>query len=68
MRDAFAELPPAWQASVLKAVVGGWTTERRMTQTDVPCKFGCTDAVDSQSHYLMCPALWAAISIAWYPE
>ena len=62
--------PPAWQMSVVRTLVGGWTTERRMSHTDCRCVFGCTavNALDSQAHCMSCECMWRAVHSAWFPD
>eukprot|EP00959_Pyramimonas_sp_CCMP1952_P225822 4722340-Pyramimonas_sp.AAC.1 len=50
LKECLSALPPSWQASTIKTVVGGWTTERRVRQINIPCKFGCPSECDTQKH------------------
>eukprot|EP00959_Pyramimonas_sp_CCMP1952_P272980 5706241-Pyramimonas_sp.AAC.1 len=58
-------MPPAWQFSIIRTLVGGWTTERRMCQKDAKCLFECPSEMDDQQHYLSCPTLWGLVQSHW---
>eukprot|EP00959_Pyramimonas_sp_CCMP1952_P121332 2537218-Pyramimonas_sp.AAC.1 len=68
LKECLSALPPSWQASTIKAVVGGWTTERRVRQINIPCKFGCPSECGTQKHQLSCPLLWGAVQTVWAPS
>ena len=45
---------------VLKTWVNSWATTHRCQEAmRFPCLFGCSDAKDSLTHYVMCPILFA---------
>ena len=51
---------------VLKTWANGWCTSGRYHETVLlPCLFGCVGARDEQSHYCMCPNLYATLSYLW---
>ena len=54
---------------VLKTWANGWCTSGRFHETvHLPCLFGCVGARDEQSHYCMCPYLYATQSYLWHPS
>ena len=61
LRSFLESLSPAWAHSVLKTWANAWTTSTRMHEaTRRECLFGCADASDALSHYVVCPSLWAS--------
>ena len=49
--------------SVIKCLLGAWTTTRRMHDNDgiLPCAFLCPCQEDSWMHYVRCPGLWQLV-------
>ncbi len=51
--------------SLLRTYIGGWTTSVRMGEEEkLPCIFGCREARDELTHYLLCAPLWLIASEA----
>ena len=48
---------------VVKSWLNGWATSHRMHEDCVlPCVLGCSDGIDSMSHYVHCPHMYAVQS------
>ncbi len=53
---------------VMKTWSHAWCTSDRFKEAVIlPCLFGCSDAIDKQAHYIMCPYLFALQSFMWGP-
>ena len=55
-------VPAHTQTAYLKAVSNAWATSTRHGHSDVKCIFGCHDAKDSFTHYMICPVLTTPLS------
>ncbi len=55
-------LRPSESMKVLKTWLNGWATSKRMSEDPfLPCLFGCSEEIDSLSHYIQCPMLLSLI-------
>ena len=56
---------PGIAMSFIRTLVNSWCSSRRFHDpTQMPCIFGCTDATDALSHYLVCDPLWTITTCA----
>ena len=62
IRHVFKRPIPCITSAIVKTLLNGWITGRRMRSCDARrCRFGCVSADDSIEHYAVC----AAVHVAW---
>jgi len=62
VRTFSLSLPVSVSQQLLRTWANAWTTSYRMHETQLLyCIFVCVGCLDTQQHYLICPALWGVL-------